>query len=183
MHAFKAIAAITLASFCASQTTHAQSPVNEYYIVSARMTDLLATISKDTGSHIEFASDVPLNVASIALNGTAEQMIGKLAKTYNLTYFTFNGRNYLGPANDQQTRIIANNAYEYEELRDAIMESGVDLQSAIISRTPNPRAFVITAPPKLVGIVEALVEALPDTAEEIAPPPVAPRTITIMRGI
>lgn len=151
---------------------------HSYYIVSAPLTDVLSVITRDTGVDVDFDADTVPYVTSSSINGTGHELIDALTRQFNLSQFEFNGRVYLSAADDQQTRIIANEARTSAEIREAVEQSGIDLTRFKVSETANPNAIVLTAPAKLVGIVEALVASLPAD-------PTARRgkEIVVMRGI
>lgn len=151
---------------------------HSYYIVSAPLTNVLSMITVDTGVDVDFSPDNVPYVTSSSLRGTGAELVEALTRQFNLSKFEFNGRIYLSSADDQQTRIIANEARTSEEIREAIEQSGIDLSQFKVSEIANPNAIVLTAPTKLVGIVEALVASLP-----VGPAGRKYKEITVMRGI
>lgn len=149
-----------------------------YYVVSAPLSDVLSLITTDTGIDVDFNPASMPYVTSTALSGSGRELITELTREFNLSMFEFNGRIYLSAADDQQTRIITNDVHTAAQIRDAIAQSGIDLRDFKVGDTANPNAIVLTAPAKLIGIVEALVTSLPPV-----PPGRTSREIVVMRGI
>lgn len=144
----------------AIQQTSAQK-MHEYYVISAPLTDLLVQIARDVDLEIEFDSEKQVYVTSTHLSGTDTELIAQLTSKFDLSHFMFNGTSYLGMASDQKARIVRSEDYEMVDMIAAIEKSGLELGSYRVTAIANPKAFILTAPPRMLAITETIIDSMP----------------------
>ena len=65
-------------------------------------------------------------------------------------------------ASDQKARIVRSEDYEMVDMIAAIEKSGLELGVATaLPAIANPKAFILTAPPRMLAITETIIDSMP----------------------
>jgi len=183
MHALRTIScALLLSSALSHQAAIAQQPLESnfaYRIVSVPVEDFLSSFARDAQIRIQFSNSVGGRIGRMTVRGTANEILDAVTRTNDLDWFVFNRVYYISRRDEVLTRIIRLGDLAYDDALAVLQESGLVDPRYPIRATANNSAVSVTGPPRLVVIIESVIEGIPSKEAIRA----TQNTVVVRRGI
>lgn len=140
----------------------------DFLVVNEGLPEVIQYLSAHAAIRTQMADSVQGRLRLRHLVGTPQEILDDLTLDHDLDWFAFNGTYYVDTKQSTKTRIIPLGELSFERAIAALEQAEVPVRQYPISSAADGKAMVMSGPPKLIGIVEALVasttvdvEALP----------------------
>ncbi len=172
-------------SFCcalAAAVWSASSAVSvdlSYRIIRQPVSAFFVELSAFTGESIVVSDGVSGTIRELTLTGSLEEVIKRVAASARLDTFTFNGVTYVSAKAEATTRLTRLGDLSPEQVIAELETVGLLHEEYPVAIAASGSAVVLSGPPKLLALSEAVIETIPEAEE--APPEPEPQ-IVIRRG-
>ena len=141
----------------AEQVEVVQPGALEFMVINEGLPEVIQYLSAHSDLRTQMSDNVQGRIRARHLTGTPVSILSDLAIEYDLDWFAFNGTHYLDTKRNATTRIIPLEDLSFERAISALEQAEIPTQQYLIRSAADGNALVMSGPPKLLGIVEALV--------------------------
>ena len=168
---------LVVATVCAAATQAMPdeptiSPVYEYLVINQPARVFLTELSRHAGIRIDLSENIRGQLTHLHLSGSVPEILSRLSTHMGWEMFTVNGVIFLSDAEESRTRFVRLGDVGMDDARAALERSGLAFDSYPMSTAVNGTALILSGPPKLLALREAVIAAIP--LPEPAVPPTSP---------
>ena len=176
------VAAVCAIATQAAADKPATSPAYEYLVIHQSARAFLTELSRHAGIRIDLSENVRGQLTHLHLSGSVDEILSRLATRMGWEMFTVNGVTFISDAEESRTRFVRLGDVGIDDARAALERSGLAFDNYPMSTAVDGTALILSGPPKLLALREAVIAAIP-LPEPAAPPP-APQgqKVVVMRG-
>jgi len=150
-----------------------------YRIIRQPVVEFFSELSAFSGQRIVLSEGVTGTVRNMTLSGTFEEVVAKIATERQLDVFHFNRVTYISAKSEAVTRLTRLGTLSSDDVVGELAQVGLLHDSYPVATAAGGTAVVLSGPPKLLALSEAIIETIPDAPEVLpAPEPV----IVVRRG-
>lgn len=177
----KVVAAFTLqALIFAPVPGHAETASEtelSYLVVRQPIVQFLSQLERDTGLQIDATESVNGLIADMRLDGEIAEILSQLSQRFDLQWFAFNGVHYVSAQSEARMRLVRLGDVPSDVAKAVLAESGLMSDRFPVADAAQGTAVALTGPPKLLGLSEAVIEAV------VVEPDIVPSNkIVVRRG-
>lgn len=178
----KTSCALLLCATLLQQQAYAQQSLEttfSYRTVSVSVEDFLKSFARDAEIRIQSSNSVSGRLGRMTIRGSTNEILDAVTRTNDLDWFAFNNVYYISRRDEVLTRIIRLGDLAYEDAIAVLEASGLVDARYPIRATANESAVSVTGPPRLVVIIESVIEGIPSREAIQA----TQNTVVVRRGI
>lgn len=154
----------------------------EYLVINQPARALLAELSRHTHTRINVSDTIRGHLNHVALRGTVPEILDQLASEMGWDVFSVNGIHYISESTEATTRFVRLGAIDLAKVRESLLRSGLDIPDYPISAAADDTALIMSGPPKLLALREAVIAAIPQSEPKIALPAPPERVVIVRRA-
>lgn len=153
----------------AENMTYAPHPKQhmDFFILSETVPDVIDFIAARNGKTVHISSAVQGIIKGQRFIGSFESVVNEFSERNNLIWFNFNNEIYFDVKRNVTTRIMKLGPVSTNKVVEVLTESGISINHLEINEAADGKALIVSGPPKLLGIIEALIASV-DPEDAIA---------------
>lgn len=137
------------------------SEPSSYFVVDQKTKEFLKDLARDSGVRISVSDAVRGQITRKSLNGSTQEIVSKVATQQDLDWFEYNKVIFISAKSETRIRIIRLGDLTYDDAIKALTQSNLVSARFPMSPTAEKSALSVSAPPKLLAIVESIIEGIP----------------------
>lgn len=165
--------------FALPPSVQAKSTELSYHIVKMDLAAVFKEISLDTSTTIVATPKTRGSASNLSLVGSVDEILTDLARQHGLDWFTYNDVYYVSSRQEATTRVINLGDISPHEAIAALEGAGLWQANRKTATTFEDGVLILTGPPQLLALVEAVVQYVRGTPDAIK---AARPTVRIRKG-
>ena len=155
---------------------------DDYLVLRQPVAAFLELMAQNRGLRLDVSDRVRGTISDTRLTGTVSEILDNVADAQRLDWFAFNGVVHVSAREEAMTRLIRLGDLSPDDAIKVLDEAGLKLERYPIRATAEESTVAISGPPRMLALVEAVIESVP--AKVAFSPPARPgRNVIVRRGI
>lgn len=134
----------------------------DYRVIDQGLRAFLQVLAADTGTRIVPGPELRGRITDATLSGDMDAILDRLAETHRIDWFAFNGVVHISGGAEATTRLVRLGDLPAARARAALAEMDLPFDRFGLREAADGKALIVSGPPRLLAIVEATIETLPD---------------------
>lgn len=164
--------ALGMSLFGATVAVPLEAKDHAYYVLRQPVVQFLKQLEQDAGVQIDLSSRIPGTIIETRVDGDPDAILDTLSRRFGFHWFIFNNIYYVSPSSESEMRLMRLNGISSEKARQALADAGLINSRFQVVEAAQSQALVMTGPPKLLALSEAIIETLvPEAPASETPAP------------
>jgi hypothetical protein len=153
----------------------------DYLVIGEDAAAFFDVIARALSVRLDLSDKVHGTLSKTRLSGTSDKILDEAAQKLGLDWFTFNGVLYVSNRSEAVTRIVRLGGLKAGRVLAVLAENGLAVERLDIKPSADGAALALSGPPKLLALVETMIEGIaPVPVERLAES--AAKIVTVRRG-
>ncbi|KAB7613617.1 hypothetical protein F9L33_09560 [Amylibacter sp. SFDW26] len=144
-----------------SASTTSEVAPSSYLIMNQPIEDFFKDLARDTGQRVKLSNGVSGKIVNRKLSGSVVEILDSISRTHDLDWFTYNNVYFVSKKREATTRLIRLGNLTLPDTMAVLEKSKLLFNQYPIDAVAENSALSVTGPPKLLAIIESVIEGIP----------------------